>query len=247
MTIKTAHSCFVIAVFAFTLQAQESQPTTFEARREGSVLPAKAKKVTDLVEGRAVSAENGDTITVRSGQRMYQVKLQAIDAPDLGQPRFEDAKRALSKLIRGKDVRVVVHAMGSSGVVVGTVYSKGRDVGLTLLEKGLAWHYKRFPYQQSAASRKTYSDAESSASAARAGIWADASPTPPWEFRGDSNSPVQGAADPGPANRPSTRASDGRTYKLGPRGGCYYVSESGGKVYVQDKTLCGVAPPETKP
>lgn len=33
-------------------------------------------------------------------------------------------------------------------------------------------------------------------------------------------------------------SSSGRTYVRGPRGGCYYLSDSGKKVYVSDKNLC---------
>lgn len=33
--------------------------------------------------------------------------------------------------------------------------------------------------------------------------------------------------------------SNGRTYITGPRGGCYYLTGSGKKVYVSDKSLCG--------
>lgn len=249
MTIKTALCCFVIIVFAFALQAQNTQPATPETKRENSVSQASTPKTgIDLVEGKVVRVENGDTITVQAnGQRLYLVKLQAIDAPDIGQPHYEDSQNSLSKLIRGKDVRVVVHATGPSGVMIGTVYRKGRDVGLSLLERGLAWHYKRFPYQQAAASRKTYSDAQNIASAAGLGIWADASPIPPWVFRGEAVSSVPGAAEPSRANESPEPRANVRKYILGPRGGCYYVSESGGKVYVQDKKLCGVTAPETKP
>ncbi len=250
MTIRTALCCFVIIVFALALRAQTTQPTASETGKEGSVSQAsKPKTGVDLVEGKVVKVESGDTVTVEaSGDDLYQIKLQAIDAPDVGQPHFEESKNSLSKMTRGKAVRVVVHAMGPSGVMIGTVYLKGRDVGLSLLERGLAWHYKKFPYQQTSASRKTYTDAQNIASAAGLGIWASASPVPPWVFRGETASAAPGGIETGPANGESTKPPvDGRKYTLGPRGGCYYVSESGGKVYVQDKTLCGVTTPETKP
>lgn len=40
--------------------------------------------------------------------------------------------------------------------------------------------------------------------------------------------------------RPAVKSgnSDGRTYIRGSRGGCYYLTESGKKVYVSDKSLC---------
>ncbi len=250
MTIRKALCCFVITVFALALHAQNTQTATPETGRQTTGLQpvSKPKTGVDLVEGKVVKVENGDTITVQaSGQSEYLIKLQAIDAPDVGQPYYEYSKNSLSRLIRGKDVRVVVHATGPTGVLVGTVYRKGRDIGLSLLERGLAWHYKRFPYQQAAASRKAYSDAQNIASAAGLGIWAEGSPIPPWVFRGEAVSAALGAAGTVPTNESIKPSTDGRKYILGPRGGCYYVSESGGKVYVQDKKLCGVTIPETKP
>lgn len=250
MTIKTALCCFVIIAFALALHAQSTQPAEPGSLREGSVSTAESKPKTDigLLEGKVVRVDHGDTITLQvNGEYQYLVKLQAIDAPDVGQPRYEDAKSSLTKLIRGKNVNVVVHAKGPSGVIIGTVYLKGRDVGLSLLERGLAWHYKRFPYQQTAASRKTYSDAQNIASAAGLGIWADAGPVPPWVFRGDVVAPVPGAAETVRADAAPEMQTEVRKYILGPRGGCYYVSESGGKVYVRDKKLCGVITPESKP
>jgi endonuclease YncB( thermonuclease family) len=248
MTMKTPLCCFVITVFATALHAQNTQPATPEISKDSSVSQAsKPKTGIDLVEGKVVKVENGDTITVQgSGQNLYLVKLQAIDAPDVGQPQYEASKNSLSKLIHGKDVRVVVHSTGPSGVLIGTVYRKGRDAGLSLLEKGLAWHYKRFAYQQTTASRKTYSDAQNIASAAGLGIWADASPIPPWVFRGEAVPPEPKAAEPGLINGAPQSTANVRKYILGPRGGCYYVAESGSKVYVQDKKLCGVTP-EIKP
>jgi hypothetical protein len=129
-------------------------------------------------------------------------------------------------------VRVVVNTTYANNMIIGTVYRNGQDIAVTLIEVGLAWHFERFAYQQSASARKSYSDAQSYASAARVGLWAEDKPIPPWAFRGE---PI--------ILSPKIE----RKYFLGPRGGCYYVSESGRKVYVQDKTLCGLAPPETKP
>ena len=229
----------------------------------------------DSIEGKVVSVENGDTIIVQvkgSVPYTYLVKLRAVDAPDIGQPYFENARKTLSKLILKKDVKVAVHTTYSRGMIIGTVYHDDRDVGLGLLERGLAWHFKRFAYQQHDIERKSYSDAQEYALNAGLGIWSDDRPTPPWVFRGEgassipesvetgsskqlpSNSVPQTASATLPVSRESNKSKktlspthNGRKYLLGPRGGCYYVSASGGKVYVQDKSLCGVVAPETKP
>jgi endonuclease YncB( thermonuclease family) len=147
--------------------------------------------VADSIEGKVVSVENGDTVIVEvkgPAPHKYQVKLQAIDAPDIGQPHFENSRNSLSKLIYKRDVKVVVRTTYAKGMIIGTVFYDGRDIGLALLEKGLAWHYKRFAYQQQPAERKSYIDAQEYALTAGIGIWSDERPTPPWVFRGEGTS-----------------------------------------------------------
>lgn len=54
--------------------------------------------------------------------------------------------------------------------------------------------------------------------------------------------PAPTAVKPEPKAEEKTQAkpnADGRTYIKGARGGCYYLTESGKKVYVKDKSLCG--------
>lgn len=50
-------------------------------------------------------------------------------------------------------------------------------------QQGFAWHYKAYEREQPANDRKVYADSENEARAARRGLWADAEPVPPWEFR----------------------------------------------------------------
>lgn len=52
--------------------------------------------------------------------------------------------------------------------------------------------------------------------------------------------PTDAAAAAPTSTTATTKKTDakGRTYIKGSRGGCYYLNESGNKVYVKDKTLC---------
>jgi hypothetical protein len=59
----------------------------------------------------------------------------------------------------------------------------GRDVCLEQVRSGMAWHYKYYQAEQSPEDRKLYTDAEVEARATRRGLWTDANPTPPWDFR----------------------------------------------------------------
>jgi endonuclease YncB( thermonuclease family) len=253
---------FVLAILTLAAFAPAQSPAPKQQTRQ----PGPGASI----EGKVVSVENGDTIMVKADgdeSDTYQVKLHAVDAPDIGQPYYENARKSLSKLILKKDVTVKIQNAYARDMIIGTVYRDGRDIGLELVEKGFAWHFKRFANQQPAGERKSYADAQEYASTAGRGLWSDDRPTPPWVFRGEvdqanapgftetgSNNKELPAGDvlktsattparPVTVSKPSS-ASTSRKYILGPRGGCYYIAESGSKVYVKDKTLCGVASTE---
>jgi len=47
----------------------------------------------------------------------------------------------------------------------------------------MAWDYKYYQAEQSPEDRKLYANAEDEARAMGRGLWADANPSPPWDFR----------------------------------------------------------------
>ena len=57
------------------------------------------------------------------------------------------------------------------------------DAGLAQVTVGLAWDYKQYAGEQSAEDRERYSFAEIEARARRAGLWREAEPVAPWEWR----------------------------------------------------------------
>lgn len=66
---------------------------------------------------------------------------------------------------------------------IGKVLVDGLDANLEQINRGMAWHYKAYAREQSAVDREAYSNAEKASKAARRGLWADAAPVPPWEYR----------------------------------------------------------------
>jgi len=69
------------------------------------------------------------------------------------------------------------------GRSIGKVMIDGRDANLAMVSAGLAWHYKEYQAEQSASDRRLYSRAEDDARAGRLGLWRDAEPIAPWEWR----------------------------------------------------------------
>lgn len=51
------------------------------------------------------------------------------------------------------------------------------------MNSGLRHWFREYAHEQSAADRSAYQAAENAARAARAGLWQDAKPVPPWEWR----------------------------------------------------------------
>ena len=57
------------------------------------------------------------------------------------------------------------------------------DVGLEQIRSGLAWWYREYAREQGADDRHSYEAAEQEARVARRGLWRDAGPVPPWDWR----------------------------------------------------------------
>ena len=116
----------------------------------------------------AVKVSDGDTFTCKGTyQRLIQVRLADIDAPERGQPYGNQARKKLNSLIYKKTVRLTNERQDKYGRVVATVFSGSLNVNLTMIESGFAWHYDRY------SNNKQYAAAMRQAQAKKRGLWAD--------------------------------------------------------------------------
>jgi len=123
-------------------------------------------------------------IRVLDGARtQHKIRLAGIDAPESKQAFGQVSKQSLADHVAGEVVEVEWDKMDRYGRKVGKVLLGGHDANLRQIQRGLAWHYKAYEREQSQVDRKVYSEAESEARAAKRGLWIDATPEPPWEFR----------------------------------------------------------------
>lgn len=250
-------SFLLISILFLSASSAFAQLASLEKAKVTVIVPADAVDArVSLIEGNVVFVHTGDIVSV-AGQdgKTYSIRLRGIDAPENRQDFGEQSRKKLSYLIEGMDVMVIVHKEDSNGRYLGSVFLDGRDVSLSQIETGMAWHYADDSQEQTREDSQKFADVEASARAARVGLWESMDPVPPWDFRGDKK-PVlthieSSAATTATQEAPKiveqsivpaapniTTAPSQRTYILGPRGGCYYVSQSGRKVYVKDKTLC---------
>ena len=86
-------------------------------------------------------------------------------------------------MVFSKSVTVETGKTDRYGREVGKILIDGKDANLEQVQRGMAWHYKAYEREQSANDLKLYDDAENEARTARRGLWRDADPVPPWEFR----------------------------------------------------------------
>ncbi|WP_431257497.1 thermonuclease family protein [Roseateles chitinivorans] len=153
------------------------------------------------LRGEVVGLADGDTLTVLDNEHhQHRVRLVGIDAPEKRQAFGERSRQHLSALVFRQEVVVDWKKRDRYGRILGVVRVRSVDVGQAQLRAGLAWHYKAYAREQPAAQRTLYSDEEVDARRARRGLWSEAAPTPPWEFR---RSKVTGAR--APAESPAYR------------------------------------------
>lgn len=134
--------------------------------------------------GRIVGVVDGDTVDLLSlSKELHRIRLAGIDAPEKSQPFGSVAKRALSDLVFDRQVVVLVGKSDRYGRLVGKVLVAGTDANLQMVRNGFAWHYKTFAREQSPDDRERYAAAEVAARFGRQGLWVDAHPIAPWDFR----------------------------------------------------------------
>lgn len=139
------------------------------------------------VNGKVIRVADGDTITVLDAQHeQIKVRLAGIDAPEKSQAFGSVSKKSLSDMVYGKIVTVVYTENDRYGRVIGKILIDDTDINLEQLKKGYAWHYKQYQKSQSPSDRENYNLAQEYAQSYQLGLWADKSPTPPWNFRKES-------------------------------------------------------------
>lgn len=142
--------------------------------------------------GRVVGISDGDTITVMiSGRQQAVIRLAGIDAPEHGQAFASASEEHLRALIVGKDVNLDCGGEESYGrLVCKVLLPGGEDVSLDQVKAGMAWQYKQYESAQRPDDRAKYAAAEDVARETHLGLWADAHPVQPQDFRHGTLSPL---------------------------------------------------------
>jgi endonuclease YncB( thermonuclease family) len=101
-----------------------------------------------------------------------------VDAPETSQPYGTAATSAARRYVSGKNVRIIVEDIGRYGRAVASVEVGGGSLGHMLVRDGLGWHYEQYAPNATELARL-----QRQARNANRGLWSQANPMPPWEWR----------------------------------------------------------------
>ncbi len=186
-TENTMQRIALLLLPALLLGACQEKELTKQQEKLQAQLPADASFTNDgtlLAQGMVVHIADGDTLTVlASNQQQYSIRLQGIDAPERSQPFGKVCKTQLADLAAGQTASVEAFKQDRYGRVVAKVTVNGKDVALEQLRAGCAWHYTAYAKEQNPTDRGTYAAAEQKARSQGIGLWQDAQPEAPWDYR----------------------------------------------------------------
>jgi len=128
-----------------------------------------------------IAVSDGDTLRARCGEpgryEQVTIRLAEIDAPERGQPYAQQSKQALRAACFGTLASIRPVGRDRYGRTVGPVECRGEDASLQQVRSGLAWAFTRY------LTDPAIEHQQHAARTAQLGLWADASPRPPWEWR----------------------------------------------------------------
>lgn len=151
----------------------------------------RGEAATETVRGMVKTVYDGDTLVlVGPGVGRLKVRLYGIDAPETrkpdspGQPYSGQSRRVLMYKVLGREITAELMDHDQYGRAVAVVRLGGRDINAEMLAEGQAWAYRRYLNGEYA---DNYPRLEEQARRLHRGLWRDANPQPPWEFKHPSS------------------------------------------------------------
>jgi micrococcal nuclease len=90
--------------------------------------------------GTVTHVRDGDTIEVGK----IPIRLNGVSAPELKEPLGKQSKQFMRDLVDGKTVRCELNGKKTYDRFVGACYLGGKDIGVAVIEAGLALDCPRF-------------------------------------------------------------------------------------------------------
>lgn len=93
-----------------------------------------------ILTGTVTHVRDGDTIEVGK----IPIRLNGVSAPELKEPLGPQSKQFMRDLVLGKAVGCELDGTKTYDRFVGTCYLSGKDIGISVIEAGLALDCPRF-------------------------------------------------------------------------------------------------------
>lgn len=124
-----------------------------------------------------VGIADGDTLTcLTDAKQQLKVRLHAIDAPEKQQAFGQQAKKHLSDLVYNQTVTLHITDTDRYGRTVADIQLGSLNVNQQMVKDGYAWAYRRYGGTR-------YAQEEKAARKAKLGLWRDANPIEPSQWR----------------------------------------------------------------
>ncbi|HPO14737.1 MAG TPA: thermonuclease family protein [Candidatus Hydrogenedentes bacterium] len=132
----------------------------------------------ETLTGTVSAVQAGDLLTVQANGVQKEIRLYGIDCPEPGQPFADKAKDYITQKALNKEASIEVKATDSAGKTVGVAVCEYVNLNQSLLEAGLAWWDS-----QNTPSDSAFKALNAKAIVGKAGLWSDAAPLAPWDYR----------------------------------------------------------------
>ena len=134
--------------------------------------------IPNIFEAKVIGIKDGDTVEVLYEKHPIIIRLSDIDCPEKKQPYGKKAKKFVSDLIFGKEVKIVSKGKKDRwGRLIATIFINEVNVNKELVKVGLAMHFKKYSKDQS------YADIEEIAKKNKVGMWEQENVIEPWNYR----------------------------------------------------------------
>lgn len=128
--------------------------------------------------GKVTAVKDGDTIEMLVNGKPVRIRLFGVDAPEKGQAFGEKSRQFTADQCFGKTVKAVQKSRDQYRRVVAEVFlPDNSSLNYKLLQAGFAWHYTQFSQNE------TWAAAALKAKREGLGLWRDAHPVAPWNWR----------------------------------------------------------------
>lgn len=138
----------------------------------------------NTIRGKVVAYSSGTAFAVLDAtDKLKRIKLTGVDAPERKQRFAAEARALASQWLSTAPIEIAVDATDTEQRIHGRVAVNGHDIGLILIEAGLAWCDPNDEARLPSAIRAAYRQGCEQAKNQRRGLWQEANPTPPWDYR----------------------------------------------------------------